>query len=101
MDIVFRENFHRLGLTFHDFIFLCIQKWDMLVSISVTDITGTSHLQVDLLRYKKLIMWFSGPCVSIQMLMHGQFYCHFHKITIPHAELHYFGKKIVMGSNFR
>jgi hypothetical protein len=35
------------------------------------------------------------------MVPHGQFYCHFHKIKIRTAELHYSGEKIVMGFNFR
>jgi hypothetical protein len=49
----------------------------------------------------KLIIWFSGPRASIQMVPHGQFYCHFHRIKIRSAELHYSGEKIVMGFNFR
>jgi hypothetical protein len=52
----------------------------------------------------KLIIWFSGPCASIQTVLHGQFYCHFHKIKIRTAELHYSTcsrKKIVIGFNFR
>jgi hypothetical protein len=49
----------------------------------------------------KLIIWFSGPRASIQMVSDGRIYCHFHKIKIRTTELHYSGKKIVMGFNFR
>jgi hypothetical protein len=35
------------------------------------------------------------------MVPHGQFYCHFHKIEIHTAELHYSREKTVMGFNFR
>jgi hypothetical protein len=35
------------------------------------------------------------------MVPHGQFYCHFYKIKIRTAELHYSGKKIDMCFNFR
>jgi hypothetical protein len=49
----------------------------------------------------KLIIWFSGPPACIHMVLHGQFYCHFYKIKIRTAELHYSGEKIVTGFNFR
>jgi hypothetical protein len=54
-----------------------------------------------MLGHKKLIIWFSGPRASIQTVRHGQFDCYFHKIKIRTEELHYSGKKIVMGFDFR
>jgi hypothetical protein len=47
----------------------------------------------NLLGHIKLFIWFSRLPASIQTVPHGQFYCHFHKIKIRTAELHYSGKK--------
>jgi hypothetical protein len=67
------------------------------------------HIKVGVAHFKKrrelghikLIIWFSGPPACIQMVPHGQFYCHFYKIKVRTAELHYSGEKIVMGFHFR
>jgi hypothetical protein len=71
------------------------------VVVSAIVQNGRQNNKVTILGHIKLIIWFSGPSASIQMVPHGKFYCHFHKIKIRTVQLHYSGKKIVMGFNFR